>query len=263
MNNFIKQVIEEKFASKAQQRYFYAQAGKGGKKGKKWAKWAKEYSDKTDFENIPDKVDEKETDIEEVVDSNGNLATSKTPINFRKKGQTSKSTSDVYVKSAASSMGTHGVHGTHTTLRYWAESKNSLKNLIENAVDEIEMKDALGYEETLGNDASYKKAYNYFKKELNLTPEEIEQRLEQMGYSKKLAKNDKINLIEKKNKFIEEFIESVLNKKTNSNDIIKKNKFDFLESNPIIKRQLDSLASTLKNNNLSFDDIKEYLTNYE
>lgn len=263
MNNFIKQVIEEKFASKAQQRYFYAQAGKGGKKGKKWSKWAKEFSDKTDFKKLPNKVDEKETDIEEVIDSNGNLATTKTPINFRKKGQTSKSTSDKYVKSAASSMGTHGVHGTHTTLRYWAEGKDNLKKLIENTIDEIEMKDALGYDETLGMDASYKKAYNYFKNELKLSPDEIEQRLEQMGYNKKLAKKDKVNLIEKKNKFIEEFIESVLNKKTDTNDILKNNKFDFLENNPIIKRQLDSLATTLKNNNLSFDDIKEYLTTYE
>lgn len=263
MNNFIKQVIEEKFASKKQQRYFYAQAGKGGKKGKKWAKWAKEYSADTDFEKIPEKVDEIETEVDEVVDSTGNLATSHIPIGFRKKGITSKNISDKVVKTGAASMGIHGVHGTHTSLRYWAESKNNLKKLIENTVDEIEMKDALGYDETLGMDASYKKAYNYFKNELKLSPEEIEQRLEQMGYNKKLAKKDKINLIEKKNKFIEEFIESVLNKKTYSNDIIKKDKFDFLESNPIIKRQLDSLATTLKNNNLSFDDIKEYLTTYE
>ena len=54
MNNFIKQVIEEKFASKAQQRYFYAQASKGGKKGKKWAKLADEFSSETNFKKIPD-----------------------------------------------------------------------------------------------------------------------------------------------------------------------------------------------------------------
>ena len=40
MNNFIKQVIEEKFASKAQQRFFFAKA-KGGK-NKKWAKKPKD-----------------------------------------------------------------------------------------------------------------------------------------------------------------------------------------------------------------------------
>jgi hypothetical protein len=78
MNNFIKQVIEEKFASKAQQRYFYAQAGKGGKKGKKWAKWAKEFSDDTDFEKIPEKVEEEE--IDEIVDEKGNIMRKNTII---------------------------------------------------------------------------------------------------------------------------------------------------------------------------------------
>jgi len=58
MNNFIKQVIEEKFASKAQQRLFFAKA-KGGK-NKKWSKWAKEFSDDTDYSKIPDKVKKEE-----------------------------------------------------------------------------------------------------------------------------------------------------------------------------------------------------------
>ena len=47
MNDFIKQVIEEKFASKAQQRYFYAKANEKGtpkKEKKKWKKWASEFS---------------------------------------------------------------------------------------------------------------------------------------------------------------------------------------------------------------------------
>ena len=64
MNNFIKQVIEEKFASKAQQRFFYAKANEKGKPKKeknKWGKWAKEFSDKSNFEEIPDKK-EKEVD---------------------------------------------------------------------------------------------------------------------------------------------------------------------------------------------------------
>ena len=65
MNNFIKSIIEEKFASKAQQRYFYAQAGKGGKKGKKFAKLAKEFSDKTDFKKIPEKVKKEEEVIDD------------------------------------------------------------------------------------------------------------------------------------------------------------------------------------------------------
>ena len=93
MNEFIKGVIEEKFASKAQQRYFYAQAGKKGKKAKKWAKWAKEFSDKTDFEKIPDKV-EKEEEVDEIVDKDGNIARGKRPTNLDATNVTSNSTTD-------------------------------------------------------------------------------------------------------------------------------------------------------------------------
>jgi isoquinoline 1-oxidoreductase beta subunit len=50
---------------------FFAKA-KGGK-NKKWSKWAKEFSDKTDYSKIPDKV-EKEEEVDEIVDANGNLA---------------------------------------------------------------------------------------------------------------------------------------------------------------------------------------------
>ena len=59
----IKKLISEKFASKAQQRFFYAMADKDTKKGRKFKKWAKEFSDDTDFDDLPEKVsvDEKET----------------------------------------------------------------------------------------------------------------------------------------------------------------------------------------------------------
>jgi hypothetical protein len=51
--------IEEKFASKAQARYFYAKAREGGKVGKKWKKIADEYSSKTDFSKLPEKIEER------------------------------------------------------------------------------------------------------------------------------------------------------------------------------------------------------------
>ena len=88
MNNFIKQVIEEKFASKAQQRYFYAKANEKGsskKEKNKWGKMAKEFSDKTDYTKIPDKV-ENEEEVDEIVDKDGNIAQSKKPTNINTKG---------------------------------------------------------------------------------------------------------------------------------------------------------------------------------
>lgn len=51
--------IEEKFASKAQAKFFYARAKEGGKEGKKWKKMADEYSSKTDFDELPEKVEER------------------------------------------------------------------------------------------------------------------------------------------------------------------------------------------------------------
>ena len=171
MNNFIKQVIEEKFASKSQQRFFYAQAGKGGKKGKKWSKWAKEFSDKTDFDEIPDKV---ETEVDEIVDEKGNISRKKKPGNLDSKGVTQKNTTDVVVKTGGGSMGIHGVHGTHTSLRYWAEA---------------DMSKSLGFKDTMGQDEDFEDAEKHFQKELGLGDEEVKKRLDQMGYDENLPED--------------------------------------------------------------------------
>lgn len=51
--------IEEKFASKAQQKYFYWKAGQKGKGAKKWKKMSDEFSgtmDKKDWKELPEKV---------------------------------------------------------------------------------------------------------------------------------------------------------------------------------------------------------------
>lgn len=60
--DIIKKLISEKFASKSQQRFFYAMADKDTKKGRKFEKWAKEFSDDTDFDDIPEKVSKNEKD---------------------------------------------------------------------------------------------------------------------------------------------------------------------------------------------------------
>lgn len=248
MNNFIKQVIEEKFASKAQQRFFYVQAGKGGKKGKKWSKWAKEFSSKTDFDKIPDKVEEKENEIDEIVDNKGNIKRDKIPTNLSSKGITQDKTSDEVVKSGGGSMGIHGVHGTHTSLKYWAES---------------DLSKSLGYKDTLAKDEDYEDAEKHFEKDLNLDDEETKKRLNQMGYDENLPE-DKVRLVENPKKFMEEYIESILSKKNVSNDIVPKEKsLEEKEINPIVLKQLNSLKTSLKKNNLSIDDVLKHLKNDE
>ncbi len=246
MNNFIKQVIEEKFASKAQQRFFYAQAGKGGKKGKKWSKWAKEFSSKTDFDKIPDKVEDEE--IDEIVDAKGNIKRGKKPANLMSKGITQDKTSDEVVKSGGGSMGIHGVHGTHTSLRYWAES---------------DLSKSLGAKDTILQDVPYDDAKDHMEDELGLDDNEAEERLEKMGYDPKLPE-DKVRLVENPKKFMEEYIESILSKKNMSNDIVSKDEtMEEKEINPIVLKQLNSLKNTLKKNNLNVNDVLKHLKNDE
>tara|TARA_R100000951_G_scaffold17956_3_gene14314 strand:+ start:119 stop:856 length:738 start_codon:yes stop_codon:yes gene_type:complete len=57
--DIVKGLINEKFASKAQQRFFYAMSDKDTKKGREFKKWSKEFSDDTDFDDIPEKVKQK------------------------------------------------------------------------------------------------------------------------------------------------------------------------------------------------------------
>ena len=247
MNNFIKQVIEEKFASKAQQRFFYAKANEKGKPKKeknKWGKWAKEFSDKTNYDEIPDKV---ETEVDEIVDKYGNIATGKKPTNFDTKGVTQKKTTDDVAKAAYGSMGRMANVG-NSTMRYWAES---------------DMSKALGFDDTMAKDADYEAAEDHFKDELGLDEPEVEDRLAQMGYDKKLPE-DKVRLVENPKKFMEEYIESVLAKKAKDNEIVSKDEqTEEKEINPIVLKQLKSLKNTMNSHKLSINDIMKHLKDNE
>ena len=59
--------LEEKFVSKAQQRYFYSKANEGGKEGKKFKSMADEFSKDTDFDNLPEKAEELDEIIEGIM----------------------------------------------------------------------------------------------------------------------------------------------------------------------------------------------------
>jgi hypothetical protein len=240
MNNFIKQVIEEKFASKAQQRFFYAKAnekGKPKKEKKKWSKWAKEYSDDTDFKEIPDKV-EKEEEVDEIVDGMGNFAKSKKPTNSRA-GITSNSTTDEFALTGAGQSSISPKLGMGYR-RYWGES---------------DMSKALGADDTIMNDASYEEAKKKFI-ELGVTdPKELEDRLGQMGYDSSLPE-DKVRLVENPKKFMEEYIDNILKQKGKDNDVLPKEvEEEEVEINPIVAKQIKSLKNSMKTYGLKPDHI--------
>ena len=239
MNDFLKQVIEEKFASKKQQRYFYAKANDktlSKKEREKWSKMAGEFSDKTNFKKLPDEAKEKEEEVDEIVDDQGNIARGNLPIGLGKEFAISKSTTDKVVQTAFGAQGRNGIYGTaRTNLRYWGES---------------DMSKSLGYEDTLGDDESYKEALEHFTKTLGLSHEEAVERLKDMGYIP--GQKELVRLVENPKKFMEDYIETVLSKKTNQDsDIINKPNEEPIH--PVIQKQIDSLLKTLEKNNIPLD----------
>lgn len=247
MNNFIKQVIEETFKSKKQQRLFYGKSqdkSLSSKERKKWKSMADEFSSKTDFEELPEKKTKKK-EVDEIVDNNGNISRNKKPTNFNTKGITSNSTSDEVVKTGHGNMGTYGTTGVQNYRRYWGES---------------DLSKSLGYDDTLGQDASYDEAEDHFEDDLGLDDREAEDRMAQIGYDKKLPK-DKVRLVENPKKFVEDYIESIIYTKSNLNDIVQKQEDDEDEKeiSPIILKQINSLKNSMDSHKLSINDIVKHL----
>ena len=240
MNNFIKQIIEEKFASKAQQRFFYAKAnekGKPKKEKKKWSKWAKEFSDKTDYDEIPDKV---EKEVDEIVDEKGNFANGKKPNNFNTKGTTSNSTSDEVGLTSAGQSSISPIMGMGYR-RYWGES---------------DMSKVLGADKLLRSDnVDYKDAENEFENLGIEDPAERDERAKQLGFDPSLP-DDKVRLVENPKKFMEEYIDNLLKQKGKDNDVIsKEEEVEEVEINPIVAKQIKSLKNSMKTYGLKPDHI--------
>jgi hypothetical protein len=236
MNNFIKQVIEEKFASKAQQRLFFAKA-KGGK-NKKWSKWAKEFSDKTDYSKIPDKV-EKEEEVDEIVDAAGNFAKSKKPGN-PKSGITSDSTSDEVALTGAGQSSISPKLGMGYR-RYWGES---------------DMSKVLGADKLLhSDDVDYEEAKDEYENLGIKDPEEQDKRAKQLGFDPSLP-DGKQRIVENPKKFMEEYIDNLLKQKGKDNDVIsKEEEVEEVEINPIVQKQIKSLKNSMKTYGLKPDHI--------
>jgi hypothetical protein len=249
MNNFIKQVIEEKFASKAQQRYFFAKANEKGsskKEKNKWGKMAKEFSDKTDYTKIPDKI-ENEEEVDEIVDDKGNIGQSKKPTNISTKGTTSNDTSD------NSALKGYGMMSTSASMGYGIGYRRF-------PLEEVELDGVLGGENILNN-VPYDEALEDMEKEKGLPEDEAEERLEKMGYR---PGDDKLNLVENPRKFMEEYLESILNKKGKDNDILsKEEEVDEVQINPIVAKQIKALKNSMKTYGLKPDHILKGLNDNE
>jgi phosphoglycerol transferase MdoB-like AlkP superfamily enzyme len=141
-------------------------------------------------------------------------------------------------------MGMYGIAGTvQAPKRFWGEAN---------------MSKSLGYDDTLGDDESYKEAYKHFTKKLGLSDEEAKERLSAMGYIP--GEKELVRLVENPKKFMEDYIQTALDRKNTNNDVLKKDN-EKKELNPLVQKQLNSLKSTIEDNNLDLDQILDYLKN--
>lgn len=353
MSNFLKDIINEAFESKKQQRFFYAKAedkSEPKKERQKWGEWAKEFASKTNFKKLPEVAEDHdvndnptelynftaiafidvnkrikenldsiqevqefankmahlkhaealqierfndnglvkksyfiydqdndkwekvkslpyhefhkpEGEIEEIVDELGNIARSKIPTDAPTKGITQKKTTDQVVKTAYNSMGAYGTQGAQGYTRYWGEGEITKGKLIEDIMGESDLEGTLGYEATLGQDASKEEAERYFKKELGMSDAETEERLAAMGYDDELP-DEKVRLIENPKKFMGDYIESILAKRNLDDDIVTKDG-ESKDINPIILKQIKSLKSSIDSNQISLKDLVKLLKDNE
>ena len=189
------------------------------------------------------------------MDAHGNIARGKKPTDLNSKGVSSDSTSDEVVRTGKGMMGNYGMTKTQNYTKYWGEGKLTKGELIE-----IAMKDALGFDATMGVDADYEEAEEYFEKDLGLDSEETKDRMDQMGYDEDLP-DDKIRLVEDPKKFMEEYLESILKSKSKENDVLEKEKPEEepKEINSVLQRQLKSLKNSMETYGLTADDIVNHL----
>lgn len=255
MSDFFKKVIEERFVSKKQQKYFYAKANDESlpkKERNKWKKYADEFSSKTNFKKLPEVA--KEEEVDEIVDEKGDIARGNMPPNFNTKEITQDPwvTSDRAAKESGKAMGIYGVAGTiQTPMAFRGETDFSKM---------------LGGDNVVLKDMNYDQAMKYLtdkKDGPGLDDRAADERARAFGLIP--GEKELLNIIENPKKFTEDYIQSKIEKGNYSDDIIKRDVTDEVEDkpelNPIIVKQLQSLRNSLENNNLTIDDIIGYLKN--
>ena len=239
MDQRLKNIVLEKFESKKQQKYFFAKCNDDSlskKEKNKWCKMADEFAKDTDFKKLPEKANEE--NIEEIVDFDGSIPTSKIPKDVRVKNATSRKTSDAQQQATSQPPFQSGQY----MKRYWGES---------------EMDDALGFDETMGKNLSYEEAMKYFVDELGFEEVDAKERLEKMGYIPN--SEEKVRIIESMTKKqLEEYVDTLLKQKSLPKDILDPSTEELEEKeeepNPILDRKLKHLMD------LS-DEDRQYIIN--
>jgi len=193
-------------------------------------------------------------ELEELVNIDGAFSNSKIPILDPKLHP--RKTMDQTV--AAARITNDPISRGYRT--YYGES-------VEEDINEVNMEDAFGYEET--KDLDGKETFNYFKKELEMDPDEAKERTKQQGKDpsgkrdkKSKFKNDK-NFVAKmtiseiqKQKMIKVVEDILMGKKNSDNaDVNKKD----IEISKVLKKNLSTLKRQADKEGISVSELIKFL----
>lgn len=204
---------------------------------------------------------ENKEEIDELIDSEGNLNSSKIPpLNFR---LTPRKTIDQTV--AAATMPNNPI--TRGYRKYYGEGKVT-KN--KPSISEVDYSDAFGYEET--KDMNGEDTYRFLVKNMDMEPEEAVDRTKQFGKdpSGKKTKNtdprirqrkgfiDRLTLSEiEKQKMTRLVDEILLNKKSRESELSEKEK----KTPTIIKKNVEVLKKMAEKQGISTNELIRLIKN--
>lgn len=210
-------------------------------------------------------TDEMEGELEELVNMDGNFSNSKIPIldpNLHPRKTMDQTVSAARITNDPISRGYR---------TYYGES-------VEEEMNEIDMSDAFGYEET--KDLDGKETYQYFRKKLDMEPEDAKQRTKQQGKDPS-GKKDKNSKYRKDKNFITratlseiqkqkaiKMLEDILMNKKNSekSDMVTKKdekeiKSKAKEVSKVIRKNISTLMRQIEKQGLSKKDLIKMLEN--
>jgi len=218
----------------------------------------KKIKTKNNIKKYFDKLNKGKEEIEELVDSDGTLVSSRIPpLNM---GLAPKKTTDQTV--VMGRMTNNPV--TRGYRKYYGESEES----EDNVVNEVDYSEAFGYEET--KDMDGEETFKYLVKKMGMEPDEAKDRTKQFGKdpSGKRTKNapkqirnkkgfiDRMTLSEiERQKMIDILDEIILNKKSGDGELGEKDS----KVSKIIKKNIESLKKMADKEGLTINQIIKML----
>jgi len=199
----------------------------------------------------PKNTDEVEKELEELIDPDGSLSTSSTPILDLSMHPKRTMDQQVVATRQTNNPVTRGYRV------YYGESTNE-----EPVVNEVDYSDAFGYEET--KDMDGKSTFKTLVKKMGMEPDDAKQRTKQFGKDptgkkdkkKKKGSFAKLTLSEMERLEMKKMLENILSKRSEDNsDVVKKD-------NPvskILKKNIDSIKKMAEREGISINQLIKIL----